>query len=143
MEQMMKISEAGSLALHGMVYLARGKSRLVQVKNLAQVLKASPYHLYKVLERLEKEGLLRAVRGPRGGYRLARDGSEITLLEVYQAIEGRLRDRECLFQKRICTGENCLMGGLLKKVNKEFRDYLTNTRVSDLKNLYPKAREGK
>ena len=85
-----------------------------------------------MLQRLEKAGLVKAVRGPKGGFSIGRKATEITLLEIYQAMEGALAGSHCLFGTRICGGRQCIMGDLLKNVDREVRDYLKKTRLSDL-----------
>ena len=66
----LKISEAASLALHTMVYLAGDPSAHYPAGRLAEALCVSEAHLAKVLQRLVKAGMLVSVRGPKGGFRL-------------------------------------------------------------------------
>ena len=132
------ISEAGSLALHTMAVLAKNQKRLVSTEKLAKALSASPHHLSKVLQRLVKYGLVEAVSGPSGGHRLAKPADKITLLEIYEILEGKFKNKNCLFSKPICDGRNCILGGLLKEINQRTGDYLANTHLSDLVNSFPR-----
>ena len=111
MANMLKISEAASLALHTMVYLAANDARLATTHEIGEVLRVSEAHLAKVLQRLGKVGLVEATRGPKGGFRLAKPGSEISLLQVYEAIEGPLADITCFLREPICRGDNLHAGG--------------------------------
>ena len=108
------ISEAGSLALHTMAVLAKNPKRWVPTEKVAKALSASPHHLSKVLQRLAKQGLVEAVSGPSGGHRLIKPANQITLLEIYEIMEGKFKNQNCLFSKPICDGRNCILGGLLK-----------------------------
>ena len=130
----LRMSEAASLALHSMVMLAEAPERRVSAKAIAADLNASQAHLSKVLQRLAKAGLVESVRGRGGGFRLARPASRIKLMDVYQAIEGRLPNTQCLMGKRACKRAVCVMGGLLGTVDMWLRAYLSGTKLSDLAN---------
>ncbi len=77
----LRISEAATLALHATALIGSSPTRL-SAHEMAERLNVSEAHLAKVLQRLAHAGLVRSVRGPHGGFMLARAGSEITLLEV-------------------------------------------------------------
>ena len=132
MATMLRVSEAAALALHAAVLLAVNEGRTVSTAEIAEVFNASDAHLSKVLQRLHKVGLVDSTRGPRGGFRLARPAGEITLLDVYEAIEGELADAGCLFTPPACDGAQCILGDLLVKVNLKVREYMTATRLDDL-----------
>ena len=136
MSHLMKISEAASLALHVMAFLAGRPLRMVTAKEAAARLRVSEAHLAKVLQRLAKAGLVRSTRGQKGGFTLKKPAREIPLLEIYETIEGRLEETSCLVGVPICLGEECVLGGLLKKVDDEARAYLTRTRLSDLERVF-------
>lgn len=57
---------------------------------------------YKVARKLEQGGLIRSVRGNSGGYRLKRDLSEITLLDVYRIMNPDTAINECLREGHEC-----------------------------------------
>ena len=132
MPSVLRMSDAGSLALHAMVALAEAREGRVSAKEIATDLDASEAHLAKVLQRLAKAGLVDSVRGRGGGFRLARPASRIKLIDVYQAIEGRLPGTQCLMGKRVCKRRVCVMGGLLGTIDTWLRAYLSGTRLSDL-----------
>lgn len=133
---MLKISDAASLALHTMVLLAANPGRLVSNKEIASTLKVSEAHLSKVLQRLAKVGLVNSIRGPKGGFRLERDGDSVTLLEVYEAIEGPLLVCNCLLDKQICAKSHCILGKLISQVNLEIKEYLAGNTLNQLVHVY-------
>jgi len=135
MQNLLKISEAASLALHTMGLLASRPGEQVSTRELAARLKVSEAHLAKVMQRLGRAGLVRSQRGPKGGFALQRNPEDITLLEVYEATEGPLQERRCLLGNPMCSG-NCILGGLLERVGDEVRDYFSQTRLSDLKDTF-------
>lgn len=75
-------------------------------RQIAARLGASPTYLGKILGQLAKGGMLRAVRGARGGVLLARAPDQIALLDVYTATQGPLIPDYCqgtLDARHICT----------------------------------------
>ena len=100
-----RITEALSLALHAVAFLARNRTMLVSTREMAQTLEASQAHLSKVLMRLEKAGFIESVRGARGGYRLLIEPEHISLMDIYEVIEGPFTSRACLLDHPICEGK--------------------------------------
>jgi len=136
MSNVVKVSEAASLALHTVVLLAAYPKRIFSTKDISSALHASEAHLSKVLQRLGKAGLVNSIRGPKGGFVLSRSSDEITLLEVYEAIEGPLASSSCLFHTPVCGGQNCILGGLLSPVNQMVRNHLSKTKLSKLTSVF-------
>jgi Rrf2 family protein len=136
MSSILRISEAASLALHSMVLLAASPDRLIPTREIASGLHVSEAHLSKVLQRLARVGLVKSTRGPKGGFMLGKAGDEVSLLDVYESIEGPLMPTKCLFDAQICGGEKCILGGLLETVDKQVREYLAETRLSELTSVY-------
>jgi Rrf2 family protein len=132
MSTCLRISEAGALALHTVGILASSVDKLVSNQEIAARLKVSEHHLAKVHQHLVKAGIARAVRGPSGGFALARPASEITLLEIVEAVEGPLRPSQCLLGRPKCAKDNCVLGALSSSINKQVESFLTNTRADSL-----------
>lgn len=139
MASALRISEATSLAMHTMALLGSGSETELSSRGIAGSLDVSQAHLQKVLQRLGRAGLVHSERGPRGGFTLARPPERITLLEVYEAIEGPLHLANCLFGKPACRGRPCVLGGLVGSVNSQFRTYLEGTTLADLAGRRPAA----
>lgn len=128
----LSISEAASLGLHAMALLASQPRRNLSAREMASALKVSSHHLSKVMQRLARAGLVDSVRGPHGGFKLARRASAITLLQIYEAVEGALPlEQGCLLHKPACRGQ-CILGGLVRKMGDEVRDYLARTTLEGL-----------
>lgn len=133
MESLLRISEAASLGIHAMAYLASTDKEVPQsVALLAGVLSVSEAHLSKVLQRLAKHGLVTSRRGPRGGFVLAREPETIRLLEVYEAIDGPLTSGTCLLGRAVCAPGACIMGDVLESVHDHVRRYFSTTLLSDM-----------
>jgi len=137
--KVLRISEAASLALHTMALLAARPTDRWSTRRIADRLRASSFHLSKVLQRLAHVGLVTSVRGPKGGFTLARPAETITLLEVYEAIEGPLTASKCLLDQPVCRFRKCILGGLVGQLNRRIKDYLARKRLSELRDV---CREG-
>lgn len=132
--KILNLSEASILGLHAASLLAAGEERLT-TGEIASVLSASEAHLSKVLQRMTKAGLLRSARGPGGGFTLNKPAEEISLLDVYEAMEGPLKPQDCLLEARVCAGNNCLFGSSLARMNAQFEDYLRQTTLARVKDV--------
>jgi len=87
----MKVSTKGRYGLRVMMELAlRAGQGPVLVGALAESQEISPKYIHVLMGSLKTAGLVRALRGPSGGYELARDPAGITLLEVISALESDL-----------------------------------------------------
>jgi Rrf2 family protein len=137
MMRILNISEAASLAFHAVIILAAHSDRLVSTREIASILHGSEAHLAKVLQRLVRAGLVESVRGPAGGFRLKKESSEICLLEVFEVMEGKLSDHQCLLSSPVCGNGSCIFGGMLDSINRQVRDYFTRTRLSEFSHLSP------
>jgi Rrf2 family protein len=129
---LLKFSEAVSLALHTAVVLAQNPDKPLTAREIASGLGVSEAHLSKVLQRLVKFGLVHSFRGPGGGFVLAVPADHVTLLQIYQAIEGPLQAHHCLLGKPACNGHGCVLGGLLASVHSQVEGYLSQTTLARL-----------
>jgi Rrf2 family protein len=141
-ENILKISEAASLGMHAAVLLAVNDDRKVSTKEIAKALGASEHHLAKVLQRLAKAGLARSFPGPKGGFLLARPAESISLLDVFEAIEGKFTSGSCLLPSPVCTGERCILGVLLETVGREVKEHLAGTSLGDLREVCVPGEKG-
>lgn len=132
MADIIKISDATALALHSMVHLAIRPDAPATTAEIAEAFKASKHHLAKVHQRLTKKGLLVSNRGPGGGVELAQDPAKVTLLDIYEAMEGEMSCNPCLFGNEVCPRAHCVLSALLPKVAREVRDYFEQTTLAQL-----------
>lgn len=133
MSNILKISEAASIALHAMIILAKKQNELVSVKEIASQLEISGNHLSKVLQRLVKAELVVSIKGSKGGFKLAKNPETINFLEIYEAIDGKFKPSTCLLNKPSCQHE-CIMGSLTNSINKQVEEFFKNTKLTDFTN---------
>jgi len=132
MSTVLKLSEAASIAFHAMLFVAENTDGPVSAKTIASALDVSEAHLAKVLQRLAGVGLLRSTRGPKGGFTLGKPAKKITLLDVYEAIEGALSSARCLFGTPICDRKQCIFGEILPEVSKRLREHMATKTLFQL-----------
>ena len=77
-------------ALRALLYLAEhhGDERPIQLASIATSQRVPPKYLELIMLDLKKAGLVKSIRGPRGGYRLARVAEEVSFGEIVRAMEG-------------------------------------------------------
>ena len=132
MPRAVKIPEAVSLALHSLAILANRPDEVISTREIAELLGGSSAHLAKVLKILESDGFVRSQRGPAGGFQLLKDADSVSLLEIYETMEGPLTSEGCLLTTQLCVDEGCIFGELLDSLDTQFREHLAKTRLSRL-----------
>lgn len=101
----MKISTKGRYGLRVMIELAiRHGQRPVMMDTIFSCVGVSRKYLYTLLTVLKNAGMVRAVRGAGGGFSLARAPEKITVLEVVEALEGKLMAVACVNEE---DGQEC------------------------------------
>ncbi|MFZ4549072.1 MAG: RrF2 family transcriptional regulator [Bacteroidales bacterium] len=131
MAKIVSYSEAASIGMHGMVLVARA-GETINVQKIADITGSSRHHVAKVMQRLVKEGFLLSNRGPSGGFKLNIAPENITLLQIYEAIEGQVKVISCPHEKLVCPFDKCIMGTVVNKMTQTFRDHLTANTLADL-----------
>jgi Rrf2 family protein len=141
MANVLRISEAATLALHTLALLAGRPGEIHSTHRIAEVLEASEAHLAKVLQRLARMGLVRSIRGARGGFVLGKKPDEVTLLEIYEAIDGPLRPSTCLMGHQVCADHGCILGSLLEEINRDVKTHLSSQKLSELQHVFEHTKE--
>ncbi|MBN1595201.1 Rrf2 family transcriptional regulator [candidate division FCPU426 bacterium] len=130
MAGLVHISDAVVLALHALAYLAKKRAEPVSAREMSEAMRVSLAHLAKVLQRLEKAGLVKSKRGPQGGFRLGRGQSQITLKHIYETIAGKLRFNGCLLGQPFCQGY-CPLSQSLQAAEQDIIQKLGETTLAD------------
>lgn len=123
MAHIVNFSEAASIALHGMILIARSKS-VVNVLKIAEITGSSKHHVAKVMQRLVKDGYLDSQRGPSGGFTLKMAAEDISLLKIYETIEGKINIGKCPHDHLICPFDRCIFNNVTRKMTEEFVAYM-------------------
>lgn len=99
---MLRISKLADYGTVVMVYLARQNAVLSNAREIARQTHLTLPMVSKILKRLTGVGLLVSVRGVTGGYRLQRDASEISVLQIIYALEKQRGFTECSLHPNDC-----------------------------------------
>ena len=129
MAKVINITEAVTIALHSVILIAKNKAKLVNVNYISKATGSSKFHIAKVLQKLVRDGILGSSRGPSGGFFLLDKPSTITLLEIYESIEGKIIVSRCPIGKETCPFGNCIFEDLTMNMTKDFKDYLKSRTV--------------
>jgi Rrf2 family protein len=114
---------------------AQSDGEAVLGRDLARKLKIPPDYLSKVLATLARSGVLTAVRGAKGGYRLARAAERIKLVEIVTPFEGKRARTGCLLRPdRPCRESGACSAHISwGGVNEAYREFLEKTTVADIR----------
>lgn len=123
-----KTTEAG---LQALVYIALGKGGdPVSPRVIAEETGMSPTYLSKVTGHLVRADILRAHRGARGGVTLSRPAGKIRLLEVVEALQGRIVGRYC--DDTTGVASVCAFHEAMYEVHRATVEVLTRWTLADL-----------
>ncbi len=92
---MQLISRTSEYALRAVIWLVQEPDRLQTTKQIGEGTRTPPDYISKVLQLLAKAGVVRSQRGLGGGFRLASDPAEITVLDVVNAVDPLERIHTC------------------------------------------------
>ena len=134
MKTLLNISDAAAIGLHCSVMLAQKKRE--RCGEMAGRFGISAAHVSKVMQRLVKAGIVKSLRGPCGGFELARPPEKIKLGEVFAAIEGKTPKTRCLFGHARCPAERCVIYGFITGLNREFERLLSLTLRQAAEKMY-------
>ena len=129
--------------IHCLLWLVDAGDRQPSSRDLAELQGISPSFLAKIFPRLEKAGIVDAVPGRRGGYRLAKPPARITVLDIVDAIEGdkplfecqEIRTRCALFDDpppRWASNGVCAIHATMLRAERAMRDALAAETLADL-----------
>jgi Rrf2 family cysteine metabolism transcriptional repressor len=114
------VTSKSRYAVVAMAELARAGARPVPIAQVAERRGMPVQFLEQLFSTLRRDGLLQSQRGVKGGYTLARPPEEITVLEVVQALDGRVGE------------EASEAGGIWKEGVEALRDVFRSTTIADI-----------
>lgn len=129
MSKLFNLSDASSIAIHAMVMVARSEAAL-NVIQIADATSTSKHHVAKVMQRLVKDGFISSQRGPTGGFTLRKNPADISFLDIYESIEGKIEIHRCMFETPVCPMDKCIMNNITQKMSEEFVQYLKGQTLS-------------
>ncbi|MFN3134191.1 MAG: RrF2 family transcriptional regulator [Candidatus Kryptonium sp.] len=131
----MIISKTLDYAVRTLTYLGKRQSgRTVLMREISESQRIPLSYLAKVMRQLVKAGIVFSEYGPNGGYSLKKTPSEITLRQVYEAVEGELKMVECFDVSGIsCVFTSCCgQADVWQEVEKKLLDILGSITIQDI-----------
>lgn len=116
-----------------MTYLATESDRLHAASEIAAEIHLAAPTVSKILKMLAREGLVVSHRGPKGGYSLARRPSDISMVEIIDALEGPVGLTECGSNPGLCVQEaSCSIRANWQHINAAVRQALAGVTLAQM-----------
>jgi len=104
----------------------------VSLKKISDKYDISESYLEQLFAKLKKSGYIDTVRGPQGGYFLAKNPNEITVGMILRTLEGDITTSECI-NKEVCSRESiCATRVILEKIEKSINNVIDNITLADM-----------
>lgn len=131
----MKITRAGDYALRVLAYIASKNDRdSVYMRNeLSELCGVPDSFLGKILQSLARDEILTSERGKKGGFRLVKDPSEISIYDVIKSVEGDIKLNDCLVDKDFCeSSSTCNINTVLEDIRQNLINDLKKYSLRDI-----------
>lgn len=137
----MKLSTKGRYAVTAMMDLAlHEQDEPVTLADISACQGISLSYLEQLFAKLRRAGLVEGVRGPGGGYRLARPSSQISVAQVITAVDENVDVKNCKGREDCQDGERCLTHELWDELSRKLYEFLDGITLADFANR-PEVRE--
>lgn len=131
----MKLSTKGRYAVTAMMDIAlHEKVGPVTLADISQCQGISLSYLEQLFSKLRKHGLVKGVRGPGGGYRLARDASEISVADIIDSVDEKIDLTNCKGKGDCNNGEQCLTHKLWYGLTTDLHEFLVGIKLDQYVN---------
>ncbi len=140
----MIITRATEYAIRAILYMSRQPvGEIIYKKDICKAQEITPAFLTKILQPLIKEGIVGSQRGVGGGFYLAKNPAEITLLDIINSQEGPVYLNQCLVAEGACDREFfCPIHGAWAEIRKEFMQTLSRYDFASLATRQGTANSG-
>jgi Rrf2 family protein len=140
MQHVLRISRKIDYGLRAMIYLASiSPAAVVPFREIARQMLVPEDFLAKILKTLVDHGLVKSTRGPHGGYALGKPATDISFLEVIEAVEGPIAINVCLDGEDPCAKASfCTMVDVWREGQEKMLEVYRQTKLARL-TLQPDA----
>jgi len=131
---MLRLSTKGQYGVRAMYEIAKGyPEEPVNIKSISERQEVSIHYLEQILNKLRRAGLIKSIKGPGGGYVLARAPEEISIADILIELEGPLAITSCLNPEQGCVRvEKCVAHLLWKSLGEQIESFLRTITLADL-----------
>ncbi|MFT5662810.1 MAG: Rrf2 family iron-sulfur cluster assembly transcriptional regulator [Gammaproteobacteria bacterium] len=131
----MRLSTKGRYAVTAMMDIAlHEKQGPVTLADISQCQGISLSYLEQLFSKLRKHGLVTGVRGPGGGYRLAKSADKISIADIIQSVDEKLDMTKCGGKGDCSSGEKCLTHQLWFDLSCRLYDFLSGIKLDQYVN---------
>ena len=130
----MRLTTKGRFAVTAMLDLAlNGDRGPVTLAGISERQKISLSYLEQLFGKLRRRAIVESVRGPGGGYNLARPASKVSVAEIISAVEEQIDSTQCGGREN-CHGENarCMTHDLWEELNSTVYGFLSGVTLAQL-----------
>ena len=129
----MKISRSTGYALVAVGYVAENcQDGPVLAARVSKEYGIPLEYLLKIMQQLVRANVLKSKRGPRGGFSLARDPKDISMLQVIEAIDGPLTRPLHMAKQTDSAGFSLKMESACKKATEKATEIYDKAKISDM-----------
>ena len=129
----MRLTTKGRFAVTAMLDLAmNGGKRPVTLAGISQRQSISLSYLEQLFGKLRRHTLVESVRGPGGGYTLARDLAKVSVADIITAVDEPLDATQCGGKENCKDEQRCMTHDLWSTLNDKMYEYLDSVKLSDL-----------
>jgi len=129
----MRLTTKGRFAVTAMLDLAmHGGKRPVTLAGISQRQSISLSYLEQLFGKLRRHTLVDSVRGPGGGYTLARDLAKVSVADIITAVDEPLDATQCGGKENCKDEQRCMTHDLWSTLNDKMYEYLDSVKLSDL-----------
>ena len=131
----MRLTTKGRFAVTAMLDLALNEdAKPVTLAGISERQAISLSYLEQLFSRLRRQGLVTSVRGPGGGYRLAKAHAEISVSHIISAVDELIDATQCGGKEDCFDEGRCMTHDLWASLNDKILDYLSGVTLADLVN---------
>lgn len=139
----MRLTTKGRFAVTAMLDIALYEAdKPITLAGISERQSISLSYLEQLFSRLRKQGLVSSVRGPGGGYRIAKAHAEISVSDIITAVDEQIDATQCGGNEDCHDEGRCMTHELWASLNGKILDYLSGVSLADMVDMQKKKSAG-
>ncbi|MCK5582958.1 MAG: Rrf2 family transcriptional regulator [Elusimicrobiales bacterium] len=125
-------------AIRALIFIAKKTPSITAVSDIDKQISVSKPFLRKILQNLNKQGILISQKGKGGGFVLAKKPEKLFLKDIMKIFQGDLQLNNCIFDKKICQNhKTCILRNKISSIEKTLLSEIEKIKLSDLMEQNP------